>query len=280
MRTSRCRSRRRSRRCAGTSRTSTGSTAGGGPRQPDARLSGKGRFLIEPINLSRLVEEMGHLLASVISKRATVRYRLASELPPVLADATQLRQVVINLITNASDAIGEAEGVITIATGIVEIGPPEPGARSSAPPLPRGTYAFHRSRRHRHRDGLGDEVPHLRPLLHHEADGPRVGTGLGARDRPRAPRRDPGHQQPRAGRHLHGVAAGGARCAADRHRHPGKPAPGQIPADRRALDPAGGRRGARAPDGATHARGKRILRDLRRRRRRRGGDVPRIRPHT
>ena len=104
--------------------------------------SGKGRFLIEPINLSRLVEEMGHLLASVISKRATVRYRLASELPPVLADATQLRQVVMNLITNASDAIGESAGVITIVTGIVEIGSPASGARSSGPPLPRGTYVF------------------------------------------------------------------------------------------------------------------------------------------
>jgi CheY-like chemotaxis protein len=78
----------------------------------------------------------------VISKRAIVRYRLASALPPVLADATQLRQVVMNLITNASDAIGEAEGVITIATGAVEIGSPEIGARPTVPPLPQGTYAF------------------------------------------------------------------------------------------------------------------------------------------
>ena len=104
--------------------------------------SGKGRFLIEPINLSRLVEEMGHLLASVISKRAAVRYRLADDLPAVQADATQLRQVVMNLITNASDAIGDREGVISIATGVVEIGPPGSAARASGPPLPPGTYAF------------------------------------------------------------------------------------------------------------------------------------------
>jgi nitrogen-specific signal transduction histidine kinase/ActR/RegA family two-component response regulator len=104
--------------------------------------SGKGRFLIEPINLSRLVEEMGHLLASVISKRAAVRYRLARDLPSVQADATQIRQVVMNLITNAADAIGEREGVISVATGIVEIAAPKTEPRSSGPPLPQGTYAF------------------------------------------------------------------------------------------------------------------------------------------
>jgi PAS domain S-box-containing protein len=104
--------------------------------------SGKGHFLTEPINLSRLVEEMGHLLASVISKRAAVRYRLAGDLPPVQADATQLRQVVMNLIINASDAIGERDGVIEIATGVVELGPGEFAADSSRPALPQGRYAF------------------------------------------------------------------------------------------------------------------------------------------
>jgi PAS domain S-box-containing protein len=82
--------------------------------------SGKGRFVVEPINLSRLVEEMGHLLATVTSKRATVSYRLARDLPPVEADATQIRQVVMNLITNASDALGDEPGVITVSTGALD----------------------------------------------------------------------------------------------------------------------------------------------------------------
>jgi signal transduction histidine kinase/ActR/RegA family two-component response regulator len=82
--------------------------------------SGRGRFIVEPINLSRLVEEIGHLLATVVSKGATLRYNLAAELPPVEADATQLRQVVMNLITNASDAIGNAEGMISVSTGLVD----------------------------------------------------------------------------------------------------------------------------------------------------------------
>ncbi len=82
--------------------------------------SGKGRFIVEPINLSRIVEEIGHLLATVVSKRATVRYRLAADLPAVEADATQIRQVVMNLITNASDALGDKEGVITVTTGVTD----------------------------------------------------------------------------------------------------------------------------------------------------------------
>ena len=110
--------------------------------------SGKGRFLIEPINLSRLVEEMGHLLGSVISKRATVRYRLAGELPAVQADATQMRQVVMNLITNASDAIGDRQGVIEIATGVVEIGPPGSGGRLRPRPA-AGDVRVPRGLRHR-----------------------------------------------------------------------------------------------------------------------------------
>lgn len=82
--------------------------------------SGKGRFVVEPINVSRLVEEMGHLLETVINKKAVLKYHLAGDLPPVDADATQIRQVVMNLITNASDAIGERSGAIAITTALLE----------------------------------------------------------------------------------------------------------------------------------------------------------------
>ncbi len=79
--------------------------------------SGKGKFVVEPIDLSRLVDEMIHLLHTVISKRATLRLNLASGLALVDADPAQVCQVVMNLITNASDAIGDASGVITVTTG-------------------------------------------------------------------------------------------------------------------------------------------------------------------
>jgi PAS domain S-box-containing protein len=82
--------------------------------------AGKGRFVVEPLDLSRLVEEMAHLLSAAISKKAVLRYDLAEELPAVEADATQLRQVAMNLITNASEALGDDSGLITVRTGVME----------------------------------------------------------------------------------------------------------------------------------------------------------------
>ena len=82
--------------------------------------SGKGRFVVQPVNLSVVVEEMAHLLEVSISKKAILRYDFAKSISYVQADATQIRQVVMNLITNASDAIGDKSGIITIATGAME----------------------------------------------------------------------------------------------------------------------------------------------------------------
>jgi PAS domain S-box-containing protein len=82
--------------------------------------SGKGRFVVEALNLNQVVEEMTKMLHVSISKRATLRYHLAPHLPAVEADATQIRQVVMNLAINASEAIGDRDGVISISTGSME----------------------------------------------------------------------------------------------------------------------------------------------------------------
>jgi len=78
--------------------------------------SGKGKFVVEPVDLSTLVREMSRLMSAVVSKKATVTTELRDEMPFVRADATQIRQVVMNLITNASDALGDAPGTISIRT--------------------------------------------------------------------------------------------------------------------------------------------------------------------
>ena len=83
--------------------------------------SGKGRFVVEPINLNHVVQEMTHLLQVSISKKIALRYRLALELPPIEADIAQIQQVVMNLVTNASDAIGDEDGTITISTTTQEV---------------------------------------------------------------------------------------------------------------------------------------------------------------
>jgi two-component system cell cycle sensor histidine kinase/response regulator CckA len=82
--------------------------------------SGRGSFLIEPIGLNDLVKEMGNLLEVSISKKVLIRYELDLELPNMVGDVTQIRQIIMNLITNASDAIGDVEGVISVSTGRME----------------------------------------------------------------------------------------------------------------------------------------------------------------
>lgn len=82
--------------------------------------SGKGKFIVEPLDLSMIVAEMEQMLAVSISKKAILRYEFAPVLPSVEADATQLRQVILNLVINASDAIGDKSGVIVITTGVMD----------------------------------------------------------------------------------------------------------------------------------------------------------------
>jgi len=78
--------------------------------------SGRGQFLVEPINLSQVVSDMSKMLEVTISKKAMLKTSFAADPPAVDADVTQIRQIVMNLITNASEAIGDDHGIIMITT--------------------------------------------------------------------------------------------------------------------------------------------------------------------
>jgi signal transduction histidine kinase/ActR/RegA family two-component response regulator len=82
--------------------------------------SGKGRFVVEPLDLSDAVGEMASLLEVTTSKKAALKLDLTPDLPAVMADVAQVRQLVMNFITNASDAIGDEVGTITVATYLVD----------------------------------------------------------------------------------------------------------------------------------------------------------------
>ena len=82
--------------------------------------SGKGRFVIENIRLDDLIGEMISLFKASISKKAILNLNLKESLPPMRGDPSQIRQVVMNLVINASEAIGERSGVVTVSTGIME----------------------------------------------------------------------------------------------------------------------------------------------------------------
>ncbi len=80
--------------------------------------SGQGRFVVQPIDLSRAVPEFLKLVQGSISAKVNVRLELAQALPAVMADASQMQQVVMNLVLNAAEAVGDAKGEITIRTGV------------------------------------------------------------------------------------------------------------------------------------------------------------------
>ena len=104
--------------------------------------SGRGKFLIAPINLSLLIDDARRLIASLVSKKATLELNLAGDLPAVEGDAAQLRQVLINLLTNASDALGEGTGTIRVTTGTQLIAEGELASVQPNRSLPGGLYVF------------------------------------------------------------------------------------------------------------------------------------------
>jgi PAS domain S-box-containing protein len=83
--------------------------------------AGQDEAILDPVDLSLLVKEMLELLKISISKHAMLNVDLPEGLPPVLANAVQIRQVVMNLITNASEAIGENGGVISVGISEVKV---------------------------------------------------------------------------------------------------------------------------------------------------------------
>jgi two-component system cell cycle sensor histidine kinase/response regulator CckA len=102
--------------------------------------SGKGKFVVEAVNLNAIVREMTHMLEVSISKKAVLKFDLAGVLPAVAADPTQLRQVILNLITNASESLGDRSGIISIATGLEDCDRADLGKTYLADDLPEGTY--------------------------------------------------------------------------------------------------------------------------------------------
>jgi signal transduction histidine kinase len=74
--------------------------------------------VIENLNLSSLVEEILKLIKVVVSNKAVLICDLNHNLPLIQADAMQLRQLVMNLVTNASDALEDRPGTIWVKTGV------------------------------------------------------------------------------------------------------------------------------------------------------------------
>ncbi len=79
--------------------------------------AGKGRFIVKPVNISTMVKETTQLLELSVSHRATLELQLDPAVPMIMADATQIRQVVMNLVLNAAEAINHPNGKIIVRIG-------------------------------------------------------------------------------------------------------------------------------------------------------------------
>ncbi|HEY6080471.1 MAG TPA: response regulator [Polyangiaceae bacterium] len=104
--------------------------------------SGKGRFVIQPVELQKVVEEMLHMLRVSISKNAMLKLNFSPNVPSVDADVSQLRQVVMNLVVNASEAIAERSGIITVTIGAMDCDRPYLSEAWLDEQLPEGMYVF------------------------------------------------------------------------------------------------------------------------------------------
>ena len=104
--------------------------------------AGKGRFNVQPLDVSAAVRETSSLLHSAISKRATLSLQLENELPMIAADGTQVRQVIMNLLTNASDALYDHTGEITLRTGTMHASKDYLGECLAADGVRAGQFVF------------------------------------------------------------------------------------------------------------------------------------------
>jgi signal transduction histidine kinase/CheY-like chemotaxis protein len=73
----------------------------------------------EPVDMVDLVRDMLDLIHVSISKHCFLKVELPEGLPMIRANAAQIRQVIMNLITNASQALEGKEGVISVSLGEV-----------------------------------------------------------------------------------------------------------------------------------------------------------------
>ncbi len=104
--------------------------------------AGKGVLVSEPLDLSRVVSDITALLRAAISKKAQLVLQLDSSLPLIEAEPGQIRQIVMNLLTNASEAFGDASGQIVITTGSVHLDRATAARAQIGSEVPEGPYVF------------------------------------------------------------------------------------------------------------------------------------------
>jgi PAS domain S-box-containing protein len=104
--------------------------------------AGRSHFMLEPLDLSTMVEGTARLIESTVTKKAALRMGLATDMPRIEADAGQLRQVILNLAGNASEALGDQPGEIRVSTGLIWVEGGELPSLKTGRIMPAGLYVW------------------------------------------------------------------------------------------------------------------------------------------
>ncbi len=137
--------------------------------------AGKGSFLIERVDLPSLIQKTTRMLQSSISKDAQLQFHFPESLPAIEADATQVRQVVMNLVINASEALENQTGSIQISAGVEEAKELPLAHLWPHAPLPAGPYVYLEVRD----SGVGIPPDRLKKIFDPFFSTKFIGRGLG-----------------------------------------------------------------------------------------------------
>jgi two-component system, cell cycle sensor histidine kinase and response regulator CckA len=102
--------------------------------------AGKGRFVVQTVDVCKLVSEVSTLIRASISKKITLVIDVPEECPPVEADRTQLQQLVMNLVINGGEAIGDEPGTLTVRVRVDQFTERREQPRTEGFPIAPGEY--------------------------------------------------------------------------------------------------------------------------------------------
>jgi PAS domain S-box-containing protein len=102
--------------------------------------AGRAPFVLSDVNIVELVDDMVSVLKSTITQNADIQFVPSPHIPSIKADANQIGQIVMNLIINASEAIGEAEGKILVLLDTSTVKAGEPVRDHLGTSIPAGNY--------------------------------------------------------------------------------------------------------------------------------------------
>lgn len=104
--------------------------------------AGKGSFAAEPLDLNLVAREAARMLAPALPPGIRLRFRLSPEAAPARGDPAQLRQAVVSLLLNASEALAGTEGVVSVGTGTLVFRGAGAAGVWAAPPRAGVAYAW------------------------------------------------------------------------------------------------------------------------------------------